>query len=337
MHEANIDVLRQLHRIARESELAARVHAYAANRWNVYVIAIAVPASTLSVLAGVAALSRLQDAKSIAALLAIVAGGLTALLATLAPRERTNSHQRFAAKFEALRNDALVAKATAIAGGDQESAQDLLQRLNDRQNALVAEEPTRPASAKRRALRGGFRGETAADVYTFGDVTELYGYLAQRVRTVRRTIDDITWGSRKGYRSIEERQAYGTYVASVQSVARKENVTYREVSSFADRQYLDRSKQLFDVYGYQLRYVSVLDCTVPLLSFIVLDREEIVFGFYRGRGRSDVGEIYLSVRETAMVTLFTDYFDTIWGQAVKVKDEQGLDNERVQVIEATLL
>ena len=68
------------------------------------------------------------------------------------------------------------------------------------------------------------------------------------------------------------------------------------------------------------------------MSYIVIDNE-VVLGFYRaGVPGSEKDEVFLRVRNAAIVDLFEDYFQTLWNGSRKLKDINGVDWTAIHAI-----
>ena len=172
----------------------------------------------------------------------------------------------------------------------------------------------------------------------FENVAELYDYVAVKLSTTSKSVDDITWGSRKGYRTKVEEEAYENYLKAVESVCRKGTIKYREVSSLTDEHYFRRSLNLIEkgYYSYHLSYYNISENPVPLMSYIIIDSKEVVLGFYRVPLLSSEGEVYLSVSQPILVRLFEDYFETLWAGSVKVKEASMVNYDLINQIKKKL-
>ena len=178
-----------------------------------------------------------------------------------------------------------------------------------------------------RNLRGG-------EVLPFENVAELYDYVTAKLSTASKSVDDITWGSRKGYRTKVERETYEKYLKAIEGVCEKETIKYREVSSLTDEHYFRRALNLIKkgYYSYHLGYYDISKNPVPLISYIIIDSKEVVLGFYRG----PEGEVYLSVRQFDLVKLFESYFETLWDRSTKVKEADWVNEDLINQIKKKL-
>src|SRR5271165_221939 len=156
----------------------------------------------------------------------------------------------------------------------------------------------------------------------FEGVRELYDYVAGKLNTATTSVDDITWGSRIGYRTQLEEQSYRNYLNAIDGACKRGNVIYREVSSFSSEHYLHRSEYLIKkgYYSYHLGYYDISAVKVPLMSYIIIDSSDVILGFYRVPLLPSEGEIYISVTQPFIVKFFKDYFETLWAGSTKIKE-----------------
>lgn len=178
----------------------------------------------------------------------------------------------------------------------------------------------------------------SADMRTtrFPDITALYNYVSSRIVRAKRSITDITWGTHSHYRRQLDQETYDKYVRAMRRAARKKSVSYREISNFAQPQYVERSRALFECAGYNVRYVDTRSLKIPLLSFVIIDEEEVVFAFYREPARESDGEIYLSVQSRDVVELFQDYFETLWTTGLPIKEGKNVHIGRLDEVASQL-
>lgn len=176
------------------------------------------------------------------------------------------------------------------------------------------------------------------EVLSFENVAEFYEYVTSKLNTAKKSIDDITWGSRKVYGVPAEEEAYLNYVNMIEQVCKKGNIKYREVSSLTDERYFSRSMKLLEeeYYSYHLGYYDVSENPIPLISFIMIDSNEVIVGFYRVPTLPPEGEVHLSVSQPDLVRLFGDYFDTLWVGSDKVKEADIVNHDLINQIKNKL-
>lgn len=176
------------------------------------------------------------------------------------------------------------------------------------------------------------------EVIRFEDVAKFYDYISGKLNTASKSVDDITWGSRKGYRTKVEEEAYNNYLKAQEQVCKKGTIKYREVSSLTDQHYFQRSMNLIDkkYYSYHLGYYDISANPVPLMSFITIDSKEVLSGFYRVPRLPSEGEVYLSVSQPNLVKLFEDYFETLWVGSTKIKEADIINHDQIEAIKKKL-
>lgn len=173
-------------------------------------------------------------------------------------------------------------------------------------------------------------------VLRFKNITEVYNYIAGKISSAEETVDDITWGSRKEYRTQDEKIAYQNYLNVMAQSCQKQQITYREISSLANEHYFKRAENLLKYYNYRLGYHDISHFTVPLMSFIIIDSKEVMMGFYRVPTLSPEGEVYLSIKNPVILSLYRDYFETLWASSIKLKEGDEIDTSAIGSIKARL-
>lgn len=200
-------------------------------------------------------------------------------------------------------------------------------------NATQARMPLR-----RRAAPPAIEMPVSADMRStrFSDITALYNYVSGRIVRAKQSVADITWGTHSHYRRQLDQETYDKYVRAMRRAARKKSVSYREISNFAQPQYVERSRALFECAGYNVRYVDTRSLKIPILSFVIIDEKEVVFAFYREPARESDGEIYLSVQSRDVVELFQDYFETLWTSGLPIKEGENVHEHRLDEVASQL-
>ncbi|MCJ7572209.1 MAG: hypothetical protein MUO82_10115 [Candidatus Thermoplasmatota archaeon] len=176
------------------------------------------------------------------------------------------------------------------------------------------------------------------EVMQFEDAADVYNYVTTQLITAEKSVDDITWGSRKGYRTKNEAKAYKKYVDVIEKVCKKDIIKYREISSLSDENYFNRSMHLIEkgYYNYHLGYYDTLKIQLPLMSFIIIDSKKVIVGFYRVPVLSPEGEIYLCITNDNIVRLYIDYFATLWTGSDKIKDTTNINENLISQIKEKL-
>lgn len=186
-----------------------------------------------------------------------------------------------------------------------------------RQIRATEKTPSGSHTPLERLLAGALAAK--AHVRRLSGVTEVYDYLATNLDGPARTIDDITWGLRRNWGSPDEANAYDRYARSMHRACSRPGVKYREISTLSSPEYFQRALSLGLSYGYHLAWYDTAQCRLPLMSFMLIDRREVVFAFYRFESSMNADEIYAVVTEPLLVELFRDYFETLWDGGAKLK------------------
>ena len=86
--------------------------------------------------------------------------------------------------------------------------------------------------------------------------------------------------------------------------------------------------------GYRLRYYEFTQTHLPaLLSFMIVDSEELILAFYRAPYLPSEREILLAIRHPEIVQLFQDYYDAIRVGARTLKEGGKTELALLQEIE----
>ena len=112
------------------------------------------------------------------------------------------------------------------------------------------------------------------------------------------------------------------YLSAKSAITIGTPVDYREVMTFPSPDRLASAERMVgqEHFGYQLRYYDIDHRLLPpLIQFTVIDSEEVIFTFHRGRYVSPEPEIHLATRQKEIVQLFQDYFNAIWERAKVIK------------------
>lgn len=175
--------------------------------------------------------------------------------------------------------------------------------------------------------------EGIVEVKSFSDSEELYRYVSKRIEQAKKQIDDTTWGPLTAELTTSiDKEAFEDYLEAMISVCKKGTVVYREVMGFhpnknmKDR--IGRAERMLklNLFSYHLRiYEYPVDKVPPLLSFMIIDSEEVILAFYRSPYMPIEGEIRLSVKNPKIVRMFQDYYNTIWHGAKRIKQGNSIE------------
>jgi hypothetical protein len=169
------------------------------------------------------------------------------------------------------------------------------------------------------------RSLDGVDVRRLSSSQEVYEYMAERIVGAEKAIDDLTFGFKDPPLNPETQKARERYLETIARVSshRKKTISYREVMSFPAISHIARAEFMLsqELPGYRLRYYEFTQRELPaLLSFMVVDSNEVIFAFYRAPYLPSEREILLAVRHPDLVKLFQDYFDAIWLGAKVLKE-----------------
>jgi hypothetical protein len=168
----------------------------------------------------------------------------------------------------------------------------------------------------------GNRGQGVSQVITYKNSGDFVSAFTARIRTAKR-IDDVTWSSEEDGRerwSGQDRAAYHLLHEIITEIAKKDDVIWREVIIFSDKERFEREKKrILDpkTPGYNVGYYDIPPPTAPpRLGFAVIDN---------GDPDADT-EVFLSsdkirfsIKHPAIVAYFAQYFELAWKRAKKLK------------------
>ena len=154
-------------------------------------------------------------------------------------------------------------------------------------------------------------------VKRFDDVKDMWEYSARRIKEAHRCVDDLTWGDLlTSRRTRAQEAAFQQYLSAIAYTSKRgTGVDFREVMTFPSPSRFERAERFGaqDYYGFQLKYFDIdHKLFPPLIQFTVIDSEELIFTFHRGRYHPSEPEIRLATRQKEFVQLFQDYFNAIW-------------------------
>lgn len=176
------------------------------------------------------------------------------------------------------------------------------------------------------------------DIVRFANDQELFEYMAKRTLEAENTVDDLTFGFKEPLISRASQKARDKYLESISHISsrRERTISYREVMSFPALLHIARARSMLqqNLPGYRLRYYEFTQTHLPaLLSFMVIDSQELVLAFYRAPYLPSEREILLAIRHPEIVQLFQDYYDAIWLGAKTLKEGDKTELALLQEIE----
>lgn len=178
------------------------------------------------------------------------------------------------------------------------------------------------------------RESRGVQVQRFETTADVYAYVAHKVRSAEKSVDDITWGMRTEHRTEAEEAAYRDYLDAMDAACQKSVLAYREVAALADTHYYGRAARLVEkgYLNYSLGYYDISSPGLPPpLSYVIVDGRELIMGFYRDP-EALAGEVYLAITDPTVVALFSDYYEVLWSKAHKLKAGHRVDAEKMSAI-----
>jgi len=186
--------------------------------------------------------------------------------------------------------------------------------------------------------------EPKVEVRVLKTAAELYRYVGERIKQAHTRVDDLTWGPLTAeLRSLADIQAFQDYIEAIGIACQKSTLSYREVMGFPPIERIhirvDRAEKMLrkNLSGYHLRYYEYpAKGMPPLLSFMIIDSEEVIFALYRYPYAPIEEEMRLAVRNPLIVRLFEDYYNTIWQGAKVLKDGVSVKWEEFEALKRRL-
>lgn len=165
------------------------------------------------------------------------------------------------------------------------------------------------------------RSLNGVNVRSFDDLSEFLIYTAHRMSEARKSIDDLSWGTDLPNVTSAEEKSFEKYVKTKVAICKK-GIRYREVMSFSLPSHVQRAESILsqNLTSYSLKFYDFdKQSAPPLIQFLIVDSEEVMFAFYRWPYLPAEKEVRLAVRHPDIVKLFQDYYDTIWHGARPLK------------------
>ncbi len=334
------EIIEEAKRVEKECLQYKIAHSRAANFWEKSHLFIGIPTTILSTIAAAVIISGFENAATIAAFIAIFVAAFIAISTFLNPKDRANSFSVASSKFEILRNKARYLTNIESRLKNEEESASQLKELIEKHSDLLQNTPAisnwimNKATSEYEQSIKNISESNGAKVLKFSNVAEVYNHIANKISESETSIDDITWGSRKDYRTEEEQDAYEGYLLSINNVCKKGKIKYREISSLTDEHYFSRAINLVKAkhYSYHLGFYDTSLVNIPLISYIIIDRKEAIFGFYRAPFRSIEDEVYLQISDPLTLQLFIDYYETLWTGSTKIKEGKSVNISEIKSI-----
>lgn len=138
-------------------------------------------------------------------------------------------------------------------------------------------------------------------------------YLARRFSEVQRSVDQAGMAP-----SLSPSTEYAEYDQELTRMLKKPHVKYRHVT-LLDTTRWKRVRAYVtdpDITRYFVRFYDQPSCTVPSLSFVVIDDVEVVM---RHPYSPDQPELWVSIKHIPTIQLFSRYFDTLYEKGTRLE------------------
>jgi len=180
---------------------------------------------------------------------------------------------------------------------------------------------------------------SGVEVRSFDSPADFWLYAADRIKTSKGTIDDLTWGlSNTGSTTSGDSVAYREYrrQIAIATVGKGDNriKTYREIMSFPDDTRIARAAALMDRKhpNYHLRFYDYNHVGTPaLLQFYIFDRIEVAISSHSTSG-SPRDNRYTVFRNAQLAETMSHYFETVWRQATVLKDGSRIRSDLLEAV-----
>jgi hypothetical protein len=168
---------------------------------------------------------------------------------------------------------------------------------------------------------------SGVEVRRFDTRADFYRYAAERIRACDHT-DDLTWGPMPASAmNADDEAAYKEYrqaiAAACSAKGDNKRKIFREVMSFPVETRIERAAPLLnkDRYpNYHLRYYDYNhDGSPVLLQYYVFDKSEVLFSS-RMQPASPIDNQFMSIKSQELGEVMSHYFESIWHDAVLLKD-----------------
>src|SRR5215218_5354968 len=152
-------IVKELKRIEEDTTLSSKSHFDAADMWNQWHLRLGIPATILSAIAGVSALSQFDYHNILAGIIAILVAVLTGLITFLNPSERAERHLTAGNAYNELKNNSRIGYDIQADTLDVEELAEKMNELNSRRSELNQESPQPARADFEKARKGIEEGE----------------------------------------------------------------------------------------------------------------------------------------------------------------------------------
>jgi len=170
------------------------------------------------------------------------------------------------------------------------------------------------------------------EVQFFETETEFYDYLAARIRTTNRFIKYASLGPSR-YKVSPAGQSQRFYKERARMIA-SGKIRFNYLTMINDRGRLERVQrelEEFDGKQYFVGYFELSKDFIPMVSFTVIDDEELIIGGHRTLYAPSEGTASILIRHQDAARLFSDYFDLLWRHSIKL-NEHGIRRDLLETL-----
>ena len=157
--ETKEKIIKELERIEEDALCFSKSHFIAAQAWANWHLWLGIPATVLSVIAGVSALSQFDYHDIVSGVLAILVAGIAGLITFLNPNERAETHITAGNTYNQLRNNARIVYEIDIEGGVIITLTEKLKQLSNKRSELNSQFPRPPIRAFEKSRKEIEKGE----------------------------------------------------------------------------------------------------------------------------------------------------------------------------------
>ena len=157
--EAKLKIIREAKRIEEDSLYSAKGHYCAAQLWTSLHIWIGVPTAIMAAIAGASALSKFEDSRIWAGVLAILVAALTSVTTFVNPNAKAANHHNAGNRYNSLNNRARIFSEIETDVETDDILLNKVKALTEERDDLNQKSPQIPKWAFRKARKGIEEGE----------------------------------------------------------------------------------------------------------------------------------------------------------------------------------
>lgn len=190
---------------------------------------------------------------------------------------------------------------------------------------------------------GKIARNATCEVQRIDSSDELYNQITIALRGARKSVCDLTWGElTPTIKNQAQKDSLKAYYDELINTIAKPGIVYREVMTFPNKRRLARIDRILNNNhsGYHLKYYDLTPeehkRMPPLMQFLVIDEELVIFNNHRGTFKDPEGEFFAITDNKVIVDYFLDYFGAIWAGGKSLINITGEDVEKINSLKASL-